>query len=93
VFGTITEQTSPVEFLSGEITLPSGVSGTIQFTSGHVAAETHVSPLPASDLTSLRRGDLRSLVTSLKRAMQRQAGIDPLWGRMLTQASDELSQS
>jgi hypothetical protein len=93
VFGSITEQTSPSIFLDGAVSFPNGVVGTVQYEAGRIIAETHLPALPAAKLTPLRPGDVRSLIDAVERAMSYQQAIDPIWGRLLTLARQELDPS
>ncbi|HXP53699.1 MAG TPA: hypothetical protein VN847_02030 [Streptosporangiaceae bacterium] len=79
-FGAITA--SATGQLSGTVSYPDGVTGTITGSDTGVAGESHLAPLPPGPLTPLRTGDLRSLILSLEKALT--AGdLDPRWQQML----------
>ena len=79
-FGAITA--SATGQLSGTVSYPDGVTGTITGSNTGVAGESHLAPLPPGPLTPLRTGDLRSLILSLEKALT--AGdLDPRWQQML----------
>ena len=80
VFGAIAES-APGQ-LSGTVSYPDGVAGTIVGSATAVTAKSYLAPLPQGFLAPLRTGDLRSLILSLEKALT--AGdLDPLWQHML----------
>ena len=91
VFGIITEQTTPSQFLDGAASFPNGIIGTNQYTAGRIVAETHLSALPAAQPAPLRVADLRSLAQALQLALSDQPGKDPApWQQVLTLTQNEL---
>lgn len=80
VFGTIAES-APGQ-LSGTVSYPDGVAGTIVGSATGVIAESHLGPLPQGFLAPLRTGDLRSLILGLEKALTA-SDLDPLWQHML----------
>jgi hypothetical protein len=80
VFGAISEPAAGQ--LSGTVSYPDGVTGTIVGSDTGVSGESHLAPLPPGPLDPLRVADLGSLITSLEKALT--AGdLDPLWQHML----------
>lgn len=91
VFGDISESGGGV-VLGGTVSWPDGVTGTVVGTDPEalgqpvgVSGQSHLAAFPSGSLVPLRTGDLRSLITSLEKALT--AGdLDPLWQRMLNLA-------
>ena len=80
VFGAITEPAAGQ--LSGTVSYPDGVTGTIVGSDTAVTGESHLAPLPADALAPLRTGDLRSLITNLEKALAT-GDLDPRWQHLL----------
>jgi hypothetical protein len=91
VFGAIT-QSAGVENFVGTVNWPDGVTGTVVATydgvpgqSAGLTGQSHLAPFPEGSQTPLRTGDLKSLITSLEKALT--AGdLDPLWQQLLNLA-------
>ena len=88
VFGAITEPAAGQ--LSGTVSYPDGVTGTIVGSDTSVTGESHLAPLPPDALAPLRTGDLRSLITNLEKALTT-GDLDPRWQHLLAfaQQADE----
>ena len=80
VFGAITEPAAGQ--LSGTVSYPDGVTGTIVGSDTAVTGESHLAPLPPDALAPLRTGDLRSLITNLEKALAT-GDLDPRWQHLL----------
>jgi hypothetical protein len=80
VFGAIAEQ-APGQ-LSGAVSYPGNVAGSIVGSDAGVSGESHLVPFPQGFQVPLRTGDLLSLILSLEHALGA-GGIDPLWQQML----------
>jgi hypothetical protein len=88
VFGAITEPVAGQ--LSGTVTYPDGVTGTIVASDAGVSGESHLAPLPPGPLDPLRTGDLSSLITSLEKALTG-GDLDPRWQQVLALAEQAVA--
>jgi hypothetical protein len=80
VFGAIIEPVAGE--LSGTVSYPDGVTGTIVGSASGITGESHLAPLPPGPLDPLRAGDLASLITSLEKALT-EGDLDPRWQQLL----------
>jgi hypothetical protein len=80
VFGAITQLAAGQ--LSGTVSYPDGVTGTIAGSAAGITGESHLAPLPPGPLDPLRPADLGSLITSLEKALTG-GDLDPRWQDML----------
>ena len=71
--------------VTGSVSYPSAVAGTITGSDSGISAESHLGPFPVGVQAPLRIGDLRSLISNLETGLAA-GGLDPLWQQMLTYA-------
>lgn len=78
LFGPISEFAAE-EFL-GAVTWACGTVGTVVASQQGVSAQTHIPPQTAGPPAALRKGDLQSLISALRKALRARGGsVDPAW--------------